>query len=340
MKQVGKWWTPVREDAPARPGCRRGNIKMKPNKVIGLGSACLLTLALAAGLAGGSLVAAQSTTPFQPPVSGLAGTIVAVQGTTFKLSLGQNRIELVHTSANTVVLKNGFARLADLKVGDRVIVNPALTSTGNPTKSRRAKPSLPSSSQARSLSNGTTSLQGPEPDGRNRDYPASEVTAPATGVAAGQKAGDTGTANAPTLPSDPGTGLRGRASSAPGDGAAQSATGATGGAKAVTAHLIWAPQTGEELLQGIVRSAEGKQFTLYATGANYTVLVNGATVVKRLASPNGAPAVVRASVLTPNTPVLVLGAKAGSQARTLTAKAVLIEALPHASSLPPTGQKP
>jgi hypothetical protein len=74
------------------------------------------------------------------PGGALRGTIAALDGTTITLTLDNNRTLAVRAGAGTIILKNGFAALSDLKVGDTLVVDGPLM---GPPAGRGRGPGMP-----------------------------------------------------------------------------------------------------------------------------------------------------------------------------------------------------
>jgi hypothetical protein len=76
------------------------------------------------------------------------GTIKSISGSTIVLTIERGGEATIHTTANTVVLNNGFAALSTLKVGDRVAVLGAPDKRAQGTKPDRAPGQKPAEKPA------------------------------------------------------------------------------------------------------------------------------------------------------------------------------------------------
>jgi hypothetical protein len=79
------------------------------------------------------------------------GTIKSISGSTIVLTIERGGEVTINTTANTIVLNNGFAALSTLKVGDRVGVLGAPDKPAQGTKPDRAPGQRPSGPQSRTI---------------------------------------------------------------------------------------------------------------------------------------------------------------------------------------------
>ncbi len=98
-----------------------------------------------------------------------------------------------------------------------------------------------------------------------------------------------------------------------------------------TALLIWVPQAGEKFVQAMIEKVDGNTLMVRTSRGLQTVQLSSATTYQRLADATNAPVAAAQSDALVNTPVLLFGTAVDGQARTLAAQTLVLLPVPPAS---------
>lgn len=339
---------------------------IKGIKNAGIGALVSLALVASVSIGSWSSVGAQTsrtgpaTTTTTPQGSGQAasttssldrytGTISAISGSSLTLSTADKKeTRQVRTDPATVVFKNGgFVSLADLKLGDKVVVDPPMElpsiadnagSNGRPGAGATANGNGVPGAAAASPAQPNTPVNGQEKKDLRPTTPA--TSGGGNGSSSGSTNGaPTGAASSPpAAPANPSTGtgpkdLKSQTQN-PRASAQGNSTGGSNGSNAATpaqpaaARVIWVQSNGERLIGGVVGGMQGNTVILYIPGSaysDYAVQLTNATTYKSVQSLTGAPVTSTLAGVQKNTSVMALGVdSADGKAGVFNAKAVVI----------------